>query len=262
MDASGQPVRDADGAVIYRAEALVSRDDYDAVQARLKANGSSARVNASPLLQIAFCGECEAPMYVSITRTGGKEYRYYHCRAANLYDGRCRAKRIKAHLLEECLAMALLDNVGDEELTEERLVAGRDYSEEMARAADTIGHLSSRIAIGQATGKDVTADQERLKLAQGQLTRYAAMEPVQPRTEATATGETFRQRLERLDDRERNEFLRSTGVTSYAEQWDEDIDGWPMPDPDGKAVAYVGHGIRAGVRLGSLAKLRKLARQA
>jgi DNA invertase Pin-like site-specific DNA recombinase len=262
VDASGKPVRDADGAIIYRAEPLVLREDYDAVQARLKANGSSARVNASPLLQIAFCGECGAAMYVSVTRTSGKEYRYYHCRAANLYDGRCRAKRIKAHLVEECLAMALLDNVGDQELTEERLVPGRDYSEEMARAADTIGYLSSQIAIGQATGRDVMADQEKLKLAQEQLTRYAAMEPVQPRTEATATGETFRQRWERLDDRERNEFLRSAGVTSYAEQWDEEIDGWPMPDPDGKAVAYVGHGIRVEVRLGSLAKLRKLARQA
>ena len=91
VDASGKPVRDADGAVIYRAEALVSRDDYDAVQARLAANGSSARVNVSPLLQIAFCGECGAAMYVSATRTGGKTYRYYHCRTANLYDGARRS---------------------------------------------------------------------------------------------------------------------------------------------------------------------------
>jgi DNA invertase Pin-like site-specific DNA recombinase len=262
VDASGQPVRNTDGAVIYRAEPLVSRDDYDAVQARLKANGSSARVNASPLLQIAFCGECGAPMYVSMTRTGGKVYRYYHCRTANLYDGRCRAKRIKAHLVEECLAMALLDNVGDQELTEERLVPGRDYSEEMARAADTIGHLSSQIAIGQATGKDVTADQEKLKLAQDQLTRYATMKPEEPHTETEPTGETFRQRWERLDERERNEFLRSAGVIAYAEEWDEGVDGWPMPDLDGKAVAYVGNGIRVEVRLGNLAKLRKLARQA
>lgn len=109
--------------------------------------------------------------------------------------------------------MALLDTVGDEELTKERLVPGRDYSEEMARAADTIGYLSSQIAIGQATGKDVRADQEKLKLAQDQLTRYAAMEPVQPHTETTTTGETFRQRWERLDDRERNEFLGSADVT-------------------------------------------------
>lgn len=35
-----------------------------------------------------------------------------------------------------------------------------------------------------------------------------------------------------------------------------------MPELDGKAVAYIGHGIRVEVRLGSLAKLRKLARRA
>lgn len=41
----GAPVRDAEGVVIYRADALVTRDVWERVQARQQANPVSAKVN-------------------------------------------------------------------------------------------------------------------------------------------------------------------------------------------------------------------------
>ena len=59
----GTPVRDAEGVVVYRADALVARDVWERVQARLQANPVSAKVNTWTLTGIAFCAACEAPMY-------------------------------------------------------------------------------------------------------------------------------------------------------------------------------------------------------
>jgi hypothetical protein len=63
---------------------------------------------------------------------------------------------------------------GDVELTEKKLIPGRDYSKEIARIGEQIGHLSSVVAIGRATGKDVGREAEALEQAQAEIQRLAA----------------------------------------------------------------------------------------
>jgi DNA invertase Pin-like site-specific DNA recombinase len=64
----GTPVRDAQGVVVYRADALVERDVWERVQARLRANPVASKVNSWPLTGIAFCATCGASMYIAEAR--------------------------------------------------------------------------------------------------------------------------------------------------------------------------------------------------
>lgn len=96
----GTPVRDDQGVVIYRAEALVTRDVYERVQARLTANPVHAKLNTWMLTQVVFCAICKAPMYSSTAKYGDKTYTYYCCVHSLRRDGQCTAQRVKADALE------------------------------------------------------------------------------------------------------------------------------------------------------------------
>jgi site-specific DNA recombinase len=211
----GTPVRDEDGVVVYRADALVSRDAWERVQARLAGNPVSARVNTWLLTQIAFCTACEAPMYGSTTKYGDKLYRYYVCLHSMRRDGLCVARRVKAAELETAIADELLALVGDVELTEEKLTADRDFSEEINRTVEQMTHLFKEIQLGALSGEDVREKQEALQRAQAELQRLNAIPTEEARVEPVRTGQTFRQRWESLDPSERNEWLRAATVRAH-----------------------------------------------
>jgi DNA invertase Pin-like site-specific DNA recombinase len=218
-DTRGTPLRDAGGFVVYRSEPLISREVYEAIQARLALNVAPVKVNTSPLLRVLFC-TCGAPMHATTTRRSengkGYSYRYYHCHSSHLRDGKCSAPRINADRLEEAVFGALLDNAGWYELTEKKVIPGRDHAEDIARLAEVIGHLSSKIATGRATRQDVSADKTALQRAEDELDRIAALEPEPARVRSVKTGKTLRARLEELDVPGRNQFLQSAGVRAVA----------------------------------------------
>jgi Recombinase zinc beta ribbon domain len=97
------PVRDDHGVVLYRSGALVSRDVWERVQARLAANPARARINAWTLTQITFCAACGDPTYGSTVRYGGKTYAYYCCVHSLRRDGKCTARRVDAVELETAI---------------------------------------------------------------------------------------------------------------------------------------------------------------
>ena len=208
----GTPVRDAEGVVVYRADALVTRDVWERVQARLQGNPVSAKVNTWTLTGIAFCAACQAPMYSSSAVYREKRYSYYCCVHSLRRDGECMARRVKADELEAAISRELLALVGNVELTENKPVPGHDYSEEMKRVAEQIAHLSGEIALGAVSGCDVRADQETLQRAHTELARLAALKPVAASSEPVKTGQTFRQKWATLDVPGCNEFLRAARV--------------------------------------------------
>ncbi len=208
----GTPVRDEVGVVVYRADPLVERDVWERVQARLAANPVSAKVNTWLLTQIAFCAACEAPMYGSTAKYGDKTYTYYACMHSMRRDGLCTARRVQADELEAALSSELLALVGNRELVEKKLIAGRDFSEDIARVAKQIGHLSCEIAVEALSGADIREKQATLQRAYEELARLHDLKPVKARVEPASTGQTFRQRWESLDATGRNEFLRGATV--------------------------------------------------
>lgn len=208
----GTPVRDEEGVVFYRADALVSRDVWERVQARLAANPVSARVNSWTLTQIAFCAACEDPMYGSTARYTGKTYAYYCCVHSQRRDGKCTARRVKADLLETAISDELLALVGDVELIEDKMTPGRDFSEDINRTVEQMTHLYREIQLAALAGQDVTGKQETLQRAQAELARLYTLQPAEASVEPVRTGQTFRQRWGSLGAAGRNEFLRSHGV--------------------------------------------------
>ena len=255
----GTPVTDAQGVVVYRADALVTRDVWERVQARLRANPVSAKVNTWTLTGIAFCAVCQASMYSSGAIYNGKRYSYYCCVHSLRRDGTCTARRVRAAELETAISDELLALVGDVELTENKIVPGRDYSEDMARVADQISHLSREVALGAVSGHDVRADQETLKRAHDELARLAALEPVEAGVEPIRTGQTFRQKWESLDAPGRNEFLRTAAVRALVSRDGmppiEDQSGPMTPLDVPKTAIITDTGLYTMVYLGSLGDL-------
>lgn len=215
VDTRGTTLRDADGMVIYRAAPLVSLEVYEAVQARLALNTAPVKVNSTPLLQIAFCA-CGAPMHSTTTKREKYSYAYYHCHSSHSRDGKCSARRMAAGPVETAVFGAVLDFAGHRELVERKLILGRDYSEDIARVAEAIGHLNTEIAIGTATRKDVAKARDALDRANAELARLAALEPVAARVEPVRTGKLFREHWESLNTAGKNAFLRSAGVRAVA----------------------------------------------
>jgi site-specific DNA recombinase len=266
VDTRGTPLRDSDGFVVYRSEPLISREVYEAIQTRLALNVAPVKVNTSPLLRVLYC-TCGAPMHSTTTNrprhpADGKgesevyAYRYYHCHSSHLRDGKCSAPRMNADRVEEAVFGAILDVAGWYELTERKMIPGRDYSEDVARLAETIGHLSTKIAVGRATRKDVSTDEAALQRAQDQLDRIASLEPEPARVKSVRTGKTLRARWEELDVPGRNQFLQSVGVRAVAHKEDmPPIDVQPGPlvaDEIPRMAIIMADGLSAVVYLGNL----------
>ncbi len=253
---TGELVRDKDGVVVYRAAELVSRDVYERVQARLRANPVSAKVNAWPLTQVAFCANCKAPMYGTTAKYGDKAYRYYGCVHSIHRDGLCTARRVNADDLESELSCELLSLVGSYEVMERRLTPGRDYSEDIARVAEQIGHLYMEIQVESLSGQDVSGKQATLKRAQDELARLHSLSPAKAGMKPAKTGVTFRTKWEALDDSGRNEFLRSAGVRAVVSRKDLpsiDHQEGPLPPLEVPRMAIIDKpGLYAVIYLGGL----------
>ena len=103
------------------------------------------------------------------------------------------------------------------ELTEIRVVRATDHSEAIAAQASAIGHLSTEIALARVRGDDTSALEATLAERNADLEHLAAKPATSARSEEVKTGETWRQRWERLgEEQERNAFLRSRGVRVVA----------------------------------------------
>ena len=266
--ARGEAVRDDDGEIIYRSEPLIDRETWEKVQARIAGNTTGAKVNTTALLRVAFC-PCGQPLYAATTRKkskyaagGAYVHRYYHCLAARTTDqagGRkCEATRINAERLETAVYRELLDMVGGYELTEQRLTAGRDYTEDIARARERLANLAGDIELGEAMGDDVSDLLAKRDRARAELRRLVGLEPVKPTVKRVKTGKKFRDHWESLGTVQRNEFLRSAGVRVVAHKDNMpplemefargDMTGLDIP----QHAIIVEDGLHAVVHLGNL----------
>lgn len=225
-DRKGVPMRDEQGVVLYRAAPLLdddprkARDIFERLQARFAATPVPVRVNSSLLLRVAFCASCGSVMYKVIQRAsrGDKkyEYAYYRCYGAQeavlrKEDG-CTARRIPAPALEEAVTETLLEVVENHKLRSERIIPGRDYSEECARLIEQVSHLTTEISRARLQRKDYSDLQALLNQANDDLDQIAALDPEEARTEYTDTEWMFKDWWELHDQAARNALLREQGV--------------------------------------------------
>jgi site-specific DNA recombinase len=268
-NAKGEPLRDSQGMVVYRAAPLLAddpreaRDIYERIQVRLAQNAVPVRVNSTPLLQVAFC-TCGAPMHKTTTRsnTGGRyyDYSYYHCHTAHMRNGRCTARRVKAEPLEDAVFSTLLELAGHRKLRTERLIPGRDYSEESARLIEQTQHLQAEIGRARLARRDYSELQATLDAANAELDRLADLDPEPARLEHDEIDQRFREWWELHDQTARNAFLREQGVRAVVHA-DETppVEFLSEVKRLGSLAVIVRPGIHVVIYLGNLGELLRRA---
>lgn len=220
VTSGGKPVHDEQGHVITRCGPIIDYAQWHKVQAILAAHPSHVRVDASPLLGIAHCAICDAAMYVVKVRTAGKLYRYYHCRNANTGD--CSNRRVSADAMEDSLRDDFMARVGHTMYLSSTVSCGRDDAK-IAQLAETIGSLSSRLALARAMGQPTDVLEAQVAEVQAELVT-AMSASTEPSIEINDTGETMGSVFAKLGDNKRNLWLRSMGVRMTAQRTNDGVD--------------------------------------
>jgi hypothetical protein len=217
VTASGKPMHDERGHIITRCDPIIDHAQWREIQAILARNPSAPRVDASPLLGIAVCGICGAAMYVVKVRTADKLYRYYHCRNANTGD--CANRRVSADAMEDKLQDDFMAKAGHIMYMGAAVSSGRDDAK-IAQLAETIGSLSSRLALARAMGQPTDVLESQVAEIQTELDIEMSVS-TEPSVEPYETGKTMGDVFATLGDNERNMWLRSLGVRVVAQRTDD-----------------------------------------
>lgn len=208
-------VKGEDGLPLERAQPLISREDYDRLQAVLdkRSNPRAAerdRCNGSMLLQVAFC-ECGEPLYRAVSRNK----QYYRCGLRSRAGRSCGNKSIQAERLEAEVEDSFLTFVGGLPIVKRTFVPGIDNRAELA----DIEQATADLADDRSRG--LYASESGRRVYETQLNKLFAREEIlrrQPVTESgwveEETGVTYRERWESLSSpAERNKELRASGLT-------------------------------------------------
>jgi site-specific DNA recombinase len=233
---TAKPVTDTQGLAVKRIYPLIPREKWERVKAILDHNSDRAgpRVNASPLLHVAYCAWCKSPLYTNSVVTDGKRYRYYVCPNANRGQG-CKSRRIDADWLESEVERIYLAEVGSLPDTKPAITPPSDNRTRIMELSEAIGRLEAQAIAIEATGGDAS----QIRAAQDVHKRNVkalGKEPSKPaETHEVETGETKGQAWARLDSAGRNALLRK--------------DAWHIDAArDGRKPPYVN--LLTGERLG------------
>ena len=244
-DKDGKPtsvtrvVRGADGMPVQRAKPLLSREDYDRLQATLDGNSTRKtgnRVNGSLLLRVAFC-ECGEPLY----KVRGRNNMYYRCGMRGRSSRTCPTNpSIRMDLLEQTVTETFLAMVGGIEVVRQVFVPGNDQAADLA-AVDR--------ALEEARADRMAGLYSSTRGAQDYLAMYGALEARREAIgalpargdlyRAEPTGETYQGRWERTTtEAERAAFLRESGIRVILHK--KNVHTPPLFDIDGDAEGYAG----------------------
>jgi site-specific DNA recombinase len=208
---NGEPLRDRDGLIV-RIDPLIPAEDYERLQTALLDRAHGRRVNASRLLQVAYCALCSSQLYITVTKsTSGREFRYYICRDAR--RGGCRAWRVPADYLEDLAERLFLGLVGNQEILDRVHIPAEDSSAELAAVEEAMRHLEEQYAAGSvyrgaAGAERFAAMMTRLEERRDRL----AGQPVTPaRVEYRPTGRTFADRWGEERDPGRRQLMVDAG---------------------------------------------------
>jgi site-specific DNA recombinase len=260
-NARDEPLRDEQGLIIYRAPGLITRDQFEKIQARLAQNPVPVRINASPLTQVAFCAVCGNGMYrnssSAVKRNKGYDYAYYLCDFGRRRDGSCSNKKnFRAEPLEDAVFGTLLELAGHRKLRTKRVIEGRDHIEDMAKVQEQIVHLEREIVQARMQRKDFSDLQAQKDAANREMDRLIDLEPEPSRIEYEDTGLTFKRWWDTHDTAARNAFLRDQGVKVVVgrDPLPEDL-VLSRPDMIFSVAAIERPGMHAILYMGDLAEL-------
>jgi hypothetical protein len=111
--------------------------------------------------------------------------------------------------LDEAVSAKLLEVIGHYELTEKRVVIeGEDHSATLKKIGMQIADLTTQHYVNNG----VPDFHKRMSELEAEYARVSALPREKPKVRRIATGKTFRQRWEEMDDEQRHAYLKSGGV--------------------------------------------------
>lgn len=211
----GKPeiVRDENDLPVLRAQPIVDPVTFDKLQKKLdemNAKRTPYKATKALLLGILKCGVCGKNMYGN----PGRSNSYYRC--ASKSKGRsCGNKSVRFDVAESFVTGLLLDEFGDHEFFETEYDPGEDSEDELEQIRVTLDDLTGLLA--KPAYRQGTRQRERLERQIERLAEHEAKLEAAPSRPAgyslIATGKTFRDHWEGLDQLEKNLFLRDHDVT-------------------------------------------------
>jgi site-specific DNA recombinase len=206
-------IRDAEGLPLQRAEPVLSKQEWDQLQAKLTENSrpnAGHRYDRSPLLRVAFC-VCGRPLY----RNNGRSAMYYRCSSRNISGAECgQSEAIRAKHLEEAIEEAFLRAVGHAQIIRRTFRPGVDRTKDVAEVTRALAELREDREAGLYSSelgkKEYREEYLRLEAKREAL---ASMPVVPDEWKETPTGQTYADRWAELSSpTEKNKELREAGV--------------------------------------------------
>jgi site-specific DNA recombinase len=213
MTHAGRPVRDADGAVVSVTDSPLLTDtewaELEAAYAVLSKPHMVSHKADHLLLQVAFCGDCGAPLW---HHHFSHRYNMYRC-------GRRCSPAVRAADLEALIEYDLLTTYGDAKIQRRAARSGVGV-EQVAAAAREIAELESdRYDHGLFAGEAGLARyRARMAVLEARLAELQEASAAAPGDRWQATGQTVAERWAASDQAARHTMLRHLGITWHVQQ--------------------------------------------
>jgi DNA invertase Pin-like site-specific DNA recombinase len=210
---TNQPVLDADGSPVSAGPAILDAEAHAAVRAALdaKAKGRGTdRSGKAILLHIAFCSECDGPMYRQRREVRGKDYSTYVCRNGIGKLGSHRPNVVTASYVEAMVTEDYLQRFGRH--------ARMRWAEPDGSAVLQLSEVTSSIERLAGNLAQLDPNGHAARVVIGQLT---ALERRQAELQAEAehsvgrwvdTGGTIAEEWQKRDDEGRRTLLADLGT--------------------------------------------------
>ena len=251
--ANGEVVRDSDGLAVRR-EPVMSDEVWSAVQTALDAGSqdhSAKRSDATFLLHVAYCGECQAPLYLQAKKARG--YGYYVC--SGRAQGRCRARSMRDDVLEKLITETLLQMCGGAPMRSKVIHPAQSHAADLAAVDEAIANLQAQLVAGKISADLFGSTAQMLEARQASL---RALPSTPESVEWIPTGQTFGEHWEALDEAGQRAFMIRAGITAHVSE----DDGLPIKPRADQAFIRLAGGFKILINLGDLAKLSELASRA
>ena len=202
---NGQIVRDAD-YVAVRREPLITDEEWDKLQAALNAGSqakSGRRTDAAPMLRIAFCGECDSPMYIQKKRAKDRKDRYV-CGGRHMGVTNCKTKSVTAADLETRAHQMFLARVGHLGNIEAVIQPAEDHSAELASVEEAMTQLENAFVASGMSAERYATTMARLEA------RHAALSATESRKEGkrwVQVGPSVSQHFQTLTEPQKRAYL-------------------------------------------------------
>lgn len=231
LDAHNRPARDARGSRTYenehlvlgpdnrplqRAEPVMSREDFDAIQKLLSTRGEGTGipgVGDSLLLGVLFCGVCGRKAYLYKREKQGRQ-NVYRCQTVTSTVPVCSDKQItvNAGWIEGVVTDTFLGLFGDSVRTVRVWQEGNDVSTEIAELHDSMDAVAGVLARQRPGSAAFDSLATQIEEIQARLDELEQVETVPSGWRWVPTDQTVAQWWENASNKERNKYLIESGV--------------------------------------------------